>query len=303
MQLANLDNEVFFKKVFTDPEVFRAFVRDVAGVDVPDAKIETEKELDRKVAAIRFKLDIYAESKDKRVLIEIQRIDYDYSFDRFLHYFLASLVDLQRSSKNYAFQQDVYTIILLTAPYIVKDKTGKVLQDDVLVSDLNPRTLEDKVRNLYPHRLIFLNPNHISDNTPALIKDWLDLISESIKNPDAPRINLQNPAIQKAARLANIEDMPESVLEEGKIAEMRKAARVIYEDIGRAEERAKAEAEKAQLIQEARDKEARLIQEAKRKEMQTIVKMRDSGIAVADIAGFMDKTPEEIMAILAAYKA
>jgi hypothetical protein len=303
MQLANLDNEVFFKKVFTDPEVFRAFVRDVAGVDVPDAKIETEKELDRKVAAIRFKLDIYAESKDKRVLIEIQRIDYDYSFDRFLHYFLASLVDLQRSSKNYAFQQDVYTIILLTAPYIVKDKTGKVLQDDVLVSDLNPRTLEDKVRNLYPHRLIFLNPNHISDNTPALIKDWLDLISESIKNPDAPRINLQNPAIQKAARLANIEDMPESVLEEGKIAEMRKAARVIYEDIGRAEERAKAEAEKAQLIQEAKDKEARLIQEAKRKEVQTIVKMRDSGIAVADIADFMDKTPEEIMAILAAHKA
>jgi hypothetical protein len=82
------------------------------------------------------------------------------------------------------------------------------------------------------------------------------------------------------------------VLEEGKIAEMRKAARVIYEDIGRAEERAKAEAEKAQLIQEAKDKEARLIQEAKRKEVQTIVKMRDSGIAVADIAGFMDKTPE-----------
>ncbi len=27
MQLANLDNEIFFKKVFTDPEVFRAFVR------------------------------------------------------------------------------------------------------------------------------------------------------------------------------------------------------------------------------------------------------------------------------------
>jgi hypothetical protein len=38
MHLANLDNEIFFKKVFTDPEVFRAFVRDVAGVDVVDAK-------------------------------------------------------------------------------------------------------------------------------------------------------------------------------------------------------------------------------------------------------------------------
>ena len=40
MQLANLDNEIFFKKVFIDPEVFRAFVRDVTGVDGIDAKIE-----------------------------------------------------------------------------------------------------------------------------------------------------------------------------------------------------------------------------------------------------------------------
>ena len=115
MQLANLDNEIYFKKVFTDPEVFRAFVKDITGIDVVDAKIETEKQLDRKVAAIRFKLDIYAESADKRVLIEIQRVDYDYTFDRFLHYFLAALVDLQRSSKDYSFEQDVYTIIVLTA--------------------------------------------------------------------------------------------------------------------------------------------------------------------------------------------
>ncbi|MDX2286014.1 MAG: hypothetical protein NW241_17740 [Bacteroidia bacterium] len=35
MRLANLDNEVYFKKVFTDPDVFRAFVRDAVGVDVP----------------------------------------------------------------------------------------------------------------------------------------------------------------------------------------------------------------------------------------------------------------------------
>jgi hypothetical protein len=38
MQLANLDNEVFFKKVFTDPDVFRAFVKDITGVDIVDAK-------------------------------------------------------------------------------------------------------------------------------------------------------------------------------------------------------------------------------------------------------------------------
>jgi hypothetical protein len=237
MQLANLDNEVFFKKVFTDPYVFRAFVKDITGVDVVNAKIETEKQLERKVAAIRFKLDIYAESVDKRVLIEIQRVDYDYTFDRFLHYFLAALVDLQRSSKDYSFGQDVYTIIVLTAPYIVKDKSGVLLQDDVLISNLNPRTLQDRVRNVYPHRLIFLNPSHTAPTTPSVIKDWLDLISESIKNPKSPNINLSNPAIQKAANLADISNMPESVLEDAKKAEAGKKTISIYEDMAKQQER------------------------------------------------------------------
>ena len=152
-----------------------------------------------------------------------------------MHYFLAALVDLQRSSRDYSFGQDVYTIIVLTAPYIVKDKTGKLLQDDVLISNLNPRTLQDHVREVYPHRLIFLNPSHTSAETPALIKDWLDLISESIKNPSDPKINFSNPAIQKAADLADLDTMPESVLEEGKIAEARKKTKSIYEDIGKRE--------------------------------------------------------------------
>jgi predicted transposase/invertase (TIGR01784 family) len=265
MQLANLDNEIFFKKVFTDPEVFRAFVRDVTGVDVVDAKIETEKQLERKVAAIRFKLDIYAESADKRVLIEIQRVDYDYTFDRFLHYFLAALVDLQRSSKDYSFEQDVYTIIVLTAPYIVKAKNGQLLQDDVLISNLNPRTLQDQVREVYPHRLIFLNPSHTASETPAIIKDWLDFISESIKNPNNPKINLANPAIQKAAQLADIEQMPESVLEDAKKAEAGKKTKTIYEDLARQKER-----------------------------LEITKKMKDRGLSVADIVGFTGLGEEEV---------
>ena len=43
--LANLDNEVHFKKVFTDVEVFTAFVKDVIGIEVKINKVETEKVL------------------------------------------------------------------------------------------------------------------------------------------------------------------------------------------------------------------------------------------------------------------
>ena len=254
MRLVNLDNEVYFKKVFTDPEVFRSFVRDVTGVDMPDAKIETEKQLERRVSPIRFKLDIYAESADKRVLIEIRRIEYDYNFDRFLHYFLASLVDLQRNSKDYKFEQDVYTIVVLTAPYTVKTKTGEPLLDDVLVSNLNPRTLQDQVRVMYPHRLIFLNPNHLSAETPASIRDWLEFIYQSIKNPKDPKINLSNPGIYKAAGLADIENMPESVLEDAKIMEMTKITQKIYEEKSKAEGveegKIKGKAETARALKE-----------------------------------------------------
>ena len=33
MSIARLDNEVFFKKAFTDEFVFKAFVKDIVGID------------------------------------------------------------------------------------------------------------------------------------------------------------------------------------------------------------------------------------------------------------------------------
>jgi predicted transposase/invertase (TIGR01784 family) len=282
MRLANLDNEIFFKKVFTDPDVFRAFVKDVAGVDVIGAKIETEKQLERKVAAINFKLDIYAESVDKRVVIEIQRIDYDYSFDRFLHYFLALLVDLQRRSKDYSFEQDVYTIVVLTSPYVVKEKTGEFIKDDVLITDLNPRTLANEIRKIYPHKLIFLNPNYSSVETPPEIQDWLEFILTSIKSPENPKFNQSNAAILKAATLADIENMPESVLEDAKIAEAKNKTVRIYATI---------EHEKG--VEEGKIEE--------RKE--NILKPYKKGKSVAQISEFLDLTIEEIQKVIDGYEA
>ncbi len=89
--IGNLDNEVIFKKAFTDKIVFKAFVRDILGFEVEIDKIETEKKFSPPIGYIDFDsvhcgLDIFAESIDKRIVIEIQRIEYDTHFDRFLHY-------------------------------------------------------------------------------------------------------------------------------------------------------------------------------------------------------------------------
>ena len=88
MSLANLDNEIFFKKAFTDPFVFRAFVKDTIGIEVNPDKIETEKGFEPAVGNVDFRYGIFAEDVAKRVIIEIQKVEYDHNFDRFLHYHL-----------------------------------------------------------------------------------------------------------------------------------------------------------------------------------------------------------------------
>jgi hypothetical protein len=83
--LANLDNEVHFKKVFTDVDVFRAFVKDVLGIDMNITKVETEKILPSKTGAIKFCMNLFAEDKENKTVVEIQKIDYDYTYEPLAH--------------------------------------------------------------------------------------------------------------------------------------------------------------------------------------------------------------------------
>jgi len=84
MYLARLDNDVIFKKAFSDKLVLTQFIKDIFGIDIKINKIEKYKRFRPKIARINFA--IFAESKDERVIVEIQRVNYDYNFDRFLHY-------------------------------------------------------------------------------------------------------------------------------------------------------------------------------------------------------------------------
>ncbi|MDM8560829.1 PD-(D/E)XK nuclease family transposase [Candidatus Parabeggiatoa sp. HSG14] len=242
MHLSPLDNEVFFKKAFTDKLVFTQFVKDIIGIDIKVGKIETEKRFKPKVAYIDFAYDIFAESKDNRIIIEIQRVNYDYSFDRFLHYHNMAIAELQRNAKDYRIKPTVYTIVVLTASDIIEDKDSKAVEEDVLISDVNPHNLKGKTFNLYGHQLVFLNPNFKNDNTPPRIKDWLDLILDSIENPDNPKINLKNKAIKKAAKLIDDDNLTPEDRRAAKIAFATEETRKIVER--KAEERGHKEGEK-----------------------------------------------------------
>ena len=228
--LGNLDNEVIFKKAFTNKIVFTAFVRDILGIDVVVDKIETEKKFEPRIGYVDFELDIFAETVDKRVVIEIQRIEYDHHFDRFLHYFLMLIAEQQKNAREYSIDQTVYVIVVLTSPYTISEKNGKPILDEVLLLHLNPQTLTGKVRDLYGHQFVCLNPNHSDPDTPQQIRDWLDLIYQSIHNPQRPVLNTQNEGIKKAIELISFDNLSPQERTQAKNKEAAKIASVKLEN-------------------------------------------------------------------------
>ena len=222
MILARLDNEVFFKKAFTDKIVFKAFVKDIIGIEVEPEKIETEKAFQPKLGNIAFKYDIFAEDVKKRIVIEIQKVEYDHNFDRFLHYHLQAITEQQRSAEDYTVEKTVYTIVLMTAPYKINKNTGEIYKDEVLISSLNPKNLKGVERKIFNHELIYLNPNYKGEDTPANYRDWLGLIYESIHSPENPQINTQNAGVKRVAEIISYENISPEEWENSKIAAGRK---------------------------------------------------------------------------------
>jgi hypothetical protein len=228
--LSNLDNEVVFKKAFTDKIVFQCFVKDILGFDVQIGKIETEKRFNPKIGNIDFELDIYAETVDKRICIELQKVQYDYTFDRFLHYFVMLIAGQQQSAKEYSIDQTVYQILVMTLPYTLKDLTGRLITDEMLITNFTTRNASKVERFLYRHSFVTLNPNHRDPNTPQPVKDWMDLIYESMHHPENPTLNLKNAGIKRAAELIDITKLTPKQLAAKKNIEQARSAKLVGEE-------------------------------------------------------------------------
>jgi len=136
---------------------------------------------------------------------------------RFLHYHLQAITEQQRSSARYLVERTVYTIVVMTAPYKIHKETGKFYHDEVLISNLNPKNLKGIEREIFNHKLIYLNPNYKGKDTPQNYRDWLDLIYESIHNPDNPNVNTENEDVKRAVEMASYENLSPEEWEQSKI--------------------------------------------------------------------------------------
>jgi hypothetical protein len=104
-----------------------------------------------------------------------------------------AIAQLQRGSEQYKIHQTVFTIVVLTEPYKFDQKNQLPIRDEVMITSLDPRDLQDKVVEIFGHKLIFLNHHFRNDNTPANYRDWLDLFYESIHNAGKYKVNIENP--------------------------------------------------------------------------------------------------------------
>jgi len=230
--LAPLDNETIFKKVFTDKEVFQQFVKDLFDVDIVVSKIETEKKFVPPIANIDIKLDIYAETDDHRFVIEIQKIDYDYNFNRFLNYFNSLLIEQQKRGEKYEIPQTILGVVVITRPHKVNQLTGEPIHANIMSIDFNPRDLEDEIIMLWKHKLVFLNPNpkYQKENTPQNYQDWLNLFQLSLEKNINIILNTNNKGIAKAAKIAELDNLDASTIAEMKKEEAKKAMIKIIEN-------------------------------------------------------------------------
>ena len=136
---------------------------------------------------------------------------------------------MQRKSDDYSYDQEVYVIVVVTSAYKISDITGKPIKKDVLITDINPRDLNGEIIQMTNHKMLILNPTYIQPNTPEGIAEWLNLIKESMKNPENPNINTSKPAIVRAAKLAEKEKLTPEQVAEAKIQNMRKKAIAVGE--------------------------------------------------------------------------
>lgn len=98
----------------------------------------------------------FSEDKKKRIIIEIQKVEYDHNFDRFLHYHLQAITEQQRSSTDYSVEKTVYTVVVMAAPYRINERTREFYKDEVLISKLNPKNLKGDEFKIFNHELLTL---------------------------------------------------------------------------------------------------------------------------------------------------
>jgi predicted transposase/invertase (TIGR01784 family) len=172
IKVASLRYGVIFKKAFSQPNIFKAFVKDFLDIELEIDKVETEKSFSPVIGNVDSRFDLFAEDEKHRTIVDIQHARNPDHYDRFLHYHCAALLEQVANSKDYAPKLNVFTIVVLTSG----DKHGV----DIATIDFDPKDRHGKELGEISHKILYLCPKYVSDETPEPYSEWLRAINDSL---------------------------------------------------------------------------------------------------------------------------
>lgn len=187
-KVASLRYGVIFKKAFCDPEIFTAFVRDMAGVELEIDTVETEKEFDPPIGSVKSRFDLFAQDIKHRLIVDIQHERYSDHYDRFMHYHLAAILEQVKHSEDYTPPITVVTIVVLTS--------GDKHKKDVAITDFDPKNLQGNPLGEIHHKVIYLCPKYVTDETPEPFRTWLRAIQDTL-DEEVDETGYDRPEIRK----------------------------------------------------------------------------------------------------------
>jgi len=188
-QVASLHYGVIFKKAFSQPDIFKAFVKAVLGIELEIDKVETEKSFKPPIGNVDSRFDLFAQDEKNRIIVDIQHEKKESHYDRFLHYHCAAILEqMPKGELSYRPKLKVFTIVVLTS----NDKHEK----DVLTIDFDPKDLQGNRINEIPHQVIYLCPKFVNENTPIAYREWMEAIKDTL-DEQVEESHYRNVMIQK----------------------------------------------------------------------------------------------------------
>lgn len=147
-------------------------MKDFIGIDLKINKVEMEKQFFPIIGKVDTRFDLFAEDIDNRVIVDIQHVRYGDHYDRFLHYHCVALLEQIASSTNYHPNLRVFTIVVLTS--------GDKHKVDMATTDFAPKDRKGNYLNELPHKILFVSPKYVTDDTPEPYREWLLAIADSL---------------------------------------------------------------------------------------------------------------------------
>ena len=172
-QVEPLRYDVIFKKAFSVPEIFTAFVHDFLDIKLEIDTVEKDKVYDPPIGNVAAKFDLYAEDKKNRVIVDIQHVRFPDHYHRFLHYHCAALLEQIVYSKDYRPDLKVFTLVILTS--------GDRHKKDITITDFDPKDLEGNPIGEIDHKIIYICPKYLNKKlTPRQCHEWMEAIEDSL---------------------------------------------------------------------------------------------------------------------------